>query len=136
MVTKKAINTYGIKLKTGESAEALTQLVCIKNFPDLGGTPEQIEITTLCDAQQTFIPGIKSMTQMEFTANYTKEDYEKVDNLSDKELYYELEFGENGEDGVFSWQGKHSVRVLGAGVNSAVEMVITISPSTEIKMKQ
>lgn len=127
-----AINTYQIVLKAGTSAEALEQLVCIKDFPDLGGTPELIETTTLCDEQQTYIQGIKSSDVMEFTANYTNEDYEKVANLAGEEMYYALEFGENGKDGVFQWEGAHSVRVSGAGVNEVVEMVISIAPSTPI----
>jgi hypothetical protein len=127
-----AISTYGIKLKVGETAETLEQLVCIKDFPDLGGAPEQIETTTLCDSQQTFINGIKSMGVMEFTANYDSEDYDAIEALSGQELFYELEFGESGADGVFKWKGEHTVRVTGGGVNSVVEMVISVAPSTEI----
>lgn len=130
-----AISTYGVKLKVGATAETVEQLVCIKDFPDIGGSPEQIETTTLCDAQQTFINGIKSMSIMEFTANYDSEDYDAVDALSGQQLYYELEFGENGSDGVFQWQGEHTVRVTGAGANSVIEMVISVAPSTEITKK-
>ena len=130
-----AISTYGVKLKVGTTAETVEQLVCIKDFPDIGGSPEQIETTTLCDAQQTFINGIKSMSIMEFTANYDSEDYDAVDALSGQQLYYELEFGENGSDGVFQWQGEHTVRVTGAGANSVIEMVISVAPSTEITKK-
>ena len=132
-----AISTYGVKLKVGTTAETVEQLVCIKDFPDIGGSPEQIETTTLCDAQQTFINGIKSMSTMEFTADYTTEDYDAVDDLSGQKLYYELWFGEDGDgsDGIFQWQGEHTVRVTGAGVNSVVEMVISVAPSTEITKK-
>lgn len=130
-----AISTYGVKLKVGTTAETVEQLVCIKDFPDIGGSPEQIETTTLCDAQQTFINGIKSMSIMEFTANYDSEDYDTVDALSGQQLYYELEFGESGADGVFQWQGEHTVRVTGAGANSVIEMVISVAPSTEITKK-
>ena len=42
-----AINTYGITLKWGTSAEATEKVVDIKDFPDLIGEPELLETTTL-----------------------------------------------------------------------------------------
>mgnify|MGYP001208918138 FL=1 len=126
------ISTYGITLKWGESEGSLTKKIDIKDFPDLGGAPELIETTTLSDKVQKYIPGIKSMSAMEFTANYTKTDFETVKNDEGKDLYYALEFGEEGSEGVFTWRGRHSVWVVGAGVNSPVEMRISVAPSTEL----
>lgn len=125
------ISTYGITLKWGESEGSLTKKIDIKDFPDLGGAPELIETTTLSDKVQKYIPGIKSMSAMEFTANYTKSDYEAVKADEGKDLYYSLSLGENGSEGVFTWQGRHSVWVPGAGVNSPVEMRISVAPSAE-----
>ena len=131
----RVISTMGVTLKWGESPQALTKKIDIKNFPDLGGAPEMLETTTLSDEAQTFIPGIQSMDALEFTANYTKTDYEAVLADEGKELYYALEFGENGTEGVFEWQGQHTVWVTGAEVNSVVEMVISIAPSTKPTLK-
>lgn len=131
----RAISTMGVTLKWGESPEALTKKIDIKSFPDLGGAPEMLETTTLSDEAQTFIPGIQSMDALEFTANYTKADYEAVLADEGKELYYALEFGENGSEGVFEWRGQHTVWVTGAEVNSVVEMVISIAPSTKPKLR-
>ena len=133
---KKAISTYGITLKWGTSAEALTKTVDIKNFPDLGGAPELIETTTLSDAMQTFINGIQTAGEMAFTCNYTKADYSAVKADEGKELYYALEFGEDGDEGIFEWQGEHSVYLTGAEVNAPVEMVITIAPSTKPELQE
>ena len=131
-----AISTYGVTLKWGTSAEALTKTVDIKNFPDLGGAPELIETTTLSDAMQTFINGIQTAGEMAFTCNYTKADYTAVKADEGKELYYALEFGENGDEGIFEWQGEHSVYITGAEVNGVVEMVISIAPSTKPEMQE
>lgn len=131
----RGINTMGITLKWGENLDSLTKKIDIKNFPDLGGAPEMLETTTLSDEVQTFILGIQSMDALEFTANYTKADYEAVLADEGKELYYALEFGEDGSEGVFEWQGQHTVWVTGAEVNSVVEMVISIAPSTKPKLK-
>jgi len=126
-----AISTYGVTLKWGEASASLTKVIDIKNFPNLGGAPELLETTTLSDEMQTFIVGIQSADAMEFTANYTKDDYTAVEDDANKELYYSLEFGDEGDEGVFEWQGEHSVYVTGADVNGVVEMVITIAPSTK-----
>ncbi len=131
----KGISTMGVTLKWGENSSSLTKKIDIKNFPDLGGAPEMLETTTLSDEVQTFIPGIQSMDALEFTANYTKADYQEVLADEGKELYYALEFGENGSEGVFEWQGQHMVWVTGAEVNSVVEMVISIVPLTKPKLK-
>ena len=131
-----AINTCNITLKSGEDSATLEKLVDIKDFPDLGGAPELLETTTLSDCSQTFINGVQSVNALEFTANYTKEDYLKVKAEEGKDLYYALEFGEDGEHGIFEWQGQHSVWVTGGGVNEVVEMVIQIAPSTAITPKE
>lgn len=131
-----AISTYGVTLKWGTSAEALTKTVDIKNFPDLGGAPELIETTTLSDAMQTFINGIQTAGEMAFTCNYTKADYTAVKADEGKELYYALEFGEDGDEGIFEWQGEHSVYLTGAEVNAVVEMVISIAPSTKPELQE
>jgi len=126
-----AITTYGMTLKWGTNPESLTKKVDIKDFPDLGGAPELRETTTLSNPAQTYILGILSMDSMEFTANYTKSDYEAVLADANKKLYYALEFGIDGSEGVFEWQGEHTVWVTGAGVNDVVEMKIGIAPSTK-----
>jgi len=130
-----AISTYGVTLKWGTSPASLDKVIDIKNFPDLGGAPELIETTTLSDPAQTYIQGIQSMEAMEFRANYTKEDFEAVEADANTPLYYALEFGTSGSEGVFEWQGSHTVWVTGADVNGVVEMVISITPSTKPTLK-
>lgn len=132
---KKAISTYGVTLKWGSSSETTTKKVDIKNFPDIGGAPELIEVTTLSDAMQAFINGIQTAGEMAFTCNYTKDIFETVDEDANTELYYNLEFGKSGDEGIFEWQGMHSVHLTGADVNAPVEMVITIAPSTKPTLK-
>lgn len=131
----KAISTYGITLKWGPTSEDVTKKVDIKNFPDLGGAPELIEVTTLSDAMQSFILGIQTSGEMPFTCNYTKDNFETANSDTNTELYYALEFGAGGSEGIFEWQGMHSVHVTGADVNAPVEMVVTIAPSTKPTLK-
>jgi hypothetical protein len=136
-----AISTYKVFLmKKGEGAD-YTKLIDIKDFPDLGGAPELLETTTLSDKMQTYIPGIQSNDALEFTANYTKADYDTLVKLAETEEDYAVWFGgtdaegvvtPDGSNGKFSFKGKLSVHVVGGGVNEVVDMTITIVPSTVI----
>lgn len=126
-----AISTYGITLKSGVTAGALTKLADIKEFPDIGGAPEGIDVTTLSDAARVYILGIQSQEVMEFTANYTKTTYNAVKARAATDLFFALEFGTGGSEGIFTWGGTFDVYVTGNGVNSPVEMVIVVAPSTK-----
>ena len=128
-----AISTYGITLnyKSG-TASTFAKLVDIKDFPDIGGSPELLETTTLSDAMQTYIEGIQSSDALEFTANYTKADYDKIVELKGKEQTFALYFGEAGKDGAWYWKGTVSARVNGGGTNEVVGMTLSIAPSTAI----
>ena len=125
-----AINTYGIELHWGESAEAVKKVVDIKDFPDMIGDPEMLETTTLSDAQVTNIPGIKSSDTLTFTCNYTKADFTAVNADANKALHYELSFSDGSK---FTWQGQHTCGLPGKGVNEVVEFTINIAASSPVE---
>lgn len=137
-----AISTYKIFLMKKESG-AYTKLIDIKEFPDLGGSPEMLETTTLSDSMQTYIPGIQSLDALEFTANYTLADFTALKALDGVENDYAVWFGgtesggvltPTGSDGKFEFKGQLSVFPVGGGVNEVVDMTITIAPSTPITL--
>lgn len=125
-----AISTLGVTLKMGETAEALSKLVDIKDFPDLIGDPNMLETTTLSDAQVTNIPGIKSSDMLTFTCNYTKADFGVVNEKADTPMYYALEFSDGSK---FTWQGQHTCGVPGKGVDEVIEFTINIAASTAVE---
>lgn len=134
-----AISTYQVFLMKEDA-----KLVDIKDFPDLGGSPETLETTTLTDNMTTSIPGIQSLDALEFTANYDYDDYKtldaqaKTDLASDTGTEYAVWFGAgtdgqpDGHNGKFTFNGKMTVHTTGGGVNEVVDMVITIAPLTVI----
>ena len=124
-----ALNTYGVSLKWGESADAVAKVVDIKDFPDMIGDPEMLETTTLSDAQVTNIPGIKSSDVLTFTCNYTKADFTAVNADAEKALYYTLEFSDGSK---FAWQGQHTCGLPGKGVNEVIEFTINIAASSPV----
>lgn len=139
-----AISTYKIFLMQ-KVDEAWQKLIDIKEFPDLGGSPEMLETTTLSDRMQTYIPGIQSLDALEFNANYTLTDYKKLKALEGVENDYAVWFGgteagdtvtPTGSDGKFKFKGQLSAFPVGGGVNEVVDMTITIAPSTPISMDE
>ena len=124
-----AINTYGVELHWGESAEAVKKVIDIKDFPDMLGAPEQLETTTLSDPAQTFINGIRQSSEMAFTYNYTKEDFAKVEADAGKPLHYALIFSDGSK---FAWQGQHTSGLPGKGVNEVIEATVNVAASTAV----
>ena len=137
-----AISTYKIFLMMmQDSGSTYAKLVDIKDFPDLGGAPEMLETTTLSDKMQTYIPGIQSLDALEFTANYTKTDFNKLKAIEGQTKKFAVWMGAtesggtltpSGSDGKFEFEGQLSVFPVGGGVNEVVDMTITIAPSTPI----
>lgn len=130
---RSTINTV---LKSGASASALTKLCRIKSYPQLGGQPEQHETTDLEDKMQTFVEGVQSVEPMQFTVNYENETYDAVEKRIETDKYFQLEFGEEGKDGVFSWTGTVSQFVNAGEVNGIREATITITPSSQVYKKK
>ena len=121
--------------------DTYTKLIDIKDYPDLGGAPEMLETTTLSDPMQTNIPGIQSLDSLEFTANYTAEDFARLKEMEDEDLKLAVWFGgteegnvitPTGSEGKFSFTGRLSVYVAGGGVNEVTDMKITVAAGTPI----
>ena len=114
----------GIKLYKGE-----VELTNLMEIPELGGSAEAIEITTLADAAHMYTDGI---------LNYG-------DSLAFKFLYEKTQFTElNGTSGTAEWKvelpdgaicefsGTCSVKLDGVGVNAALTYTLSIKPASEM----
>ena len=137
-----AISTYQTALMYKKSS-TWEKLIDIKSFPDLGGTPELLETTTLSDAMTTNIIGIQSLDALEFECNYVLAEYTKLKALEGKDGDYAVWLGgteaagavtPTGSDGKFEFKGQLSVYVNGGGVNEVVNMTVSIAASTPITM--
>lgn len=136
------ISTYKTYLmyKATSAATEYTKLIDIKSFPDLGGEPERIDVTTLSDKIRKYTPGVQDLSSFTFNANYIAADYQKVLALEGKQTDYAIWVGAetsnnvdtpNGENGKWSWTGDVSVFKAGGDVNAAQDMTITMYPSTD-----
>lgn len=117
------------------------KLVDITSYPDIGGAPDSIDVTTLSDMVTRNINGIQSSSSHEFGAWYDPTTYaalaeiEEADRTATTLARYQLWFGKHGEFGKFEWEGKLSVFVGGAESNAARPMTITISDEGEDAIK-
>lgn len=132
--SKKAYATIGTTLEYSvDGSTEWTELSKIKTFPELGGTPEQIETTDLTDEIQTFVLGVQQLDVMEFEANYSPAAFKKVQEQASKDLYYRIKLGKAGALGCVKWQGQHTARISEGEVNGAIGMIIACSASSVLE---
>ena len=139
MADVRGISTYQTYLMyRTTSAASYSKLVDITSVPDLIGTPEKIDITSLSDSQRVYIPGIQDRDDMTFNCNYTAENYTAVHDCEGHVYEYAVWFGgsgttPDGSKGKFEWEGDIRAGVSGGGVNEAVVMTVTCTPSTPVE---
>lgn len=114
----------GITLSYGDNP--LTNLM---EIPDLGGTTESIEITTLADAAHKYTDGLKNYgDSLDFKFLYEAEQFTTLNGLNDSQQWkVALPGGEN-----CSFSGPCSVRLDGVGVAAALTYTLSIKPETEM----
>ena len=126
--------------RKANGTSTFVKLTDITSVPDLGGAPEQIDITTLSDRKQKNMNGIQSVSSHEFGAWYDDAVYDELQSIMDADYdktsaseldTYQVWIGDNGVGGKFEWQGKLSVYVGGYESNPAIPMTITISDEGE-----
>lgn len=139
-MASSSYKTFLMKKGTGTTYD---KLVDIKDYPDLGGTPELLPTTTLSDGMETNIAGIQSLDALQFTCNYDLQTYTTLKALEGQTESYAVWMGgteangvvtPTGSEGKFKFDGQLSVYVTGKGVNEVREMVISIAASTVITL--
>lgn len=124
-----AVISKGITLSYENGEGSYVALTNLQEIPELGGTSEAIEITTLADEAHMYTDGI---------LNYG-------DSLAFKFLYDGAQFNTlQGLTGVTGWMvtlpddatcafdGTCSVKLDGVGVNAALTYTLSIKPSSKM----
>jgi hypothetical protein len=121
-----AVISKGIKLSYG-SGSAFTELTDLQEIPELGGTAESIEITTLASAAHEYTDGIKNYgDSLAFKFLYKKEQFTTLNGLSGSQSWkVELPDGASCTFG-----GSCSVALDGVGVNAALTYTLSIKPNS------
>lgn len=135
-----AISTYQTYLMVRTSTSGTyAKVIDIKDYPDMIGTPNMLDATTLSNSQEIQIAGIKRAGDgMQFTANYTLANYSAVKALEGHQYDYALWLGgttagvPDGHNGKFEWTGDVTAGFPGKGVDEVQDMTIVASPSTDV----
>lgn len=131
-----ALSTQFVKLKIDAT------VYCIKSFPDIDprGNPDQVEVTDLCDEYHEYIDGLKNYADdLEFTANYDETVFNTLNGIGTTQKAVDVLLCSDKDDvtganGKFSMEkAEISVRLSGAGVGDALEMVIVVKPKSAIE---
>ena len=126
-----AVISKGIKLSysvegVGSTFKTLTNL---QEIPELGGTAEAIEVTTLADAAHKYTDGILNYgDSLDFKFLYEKEQFAELNALE----YGAMWKVELPDGATCTFGGNCSVRLDGVGVNAALTYTLSIKPFSEM----
>lgn len=112
-------------MKVGTNYETLSGL---QSVPEIGGDPEQVDVTTLADATKKYISGIQDMDSLEFTFLYDNATFKKLKAVqsSGKEVEFQITYP---DDSTCTFKGGVTVKMGGAEVNGAFQFTLTVTVS-------
>ena len=118
----------GIKLSYKKNSE-FVDLTDLQEIPDLGGTTESIEITTLADAAHRYEEGLISYGDtLSFKFLYAKEQFAALDALT-ASCEWKVTLPDAS---TCTFSGKARVKLDGVGVNAALTYTLNIKPDSEM----
>lgn len=124
-----AVISKGITLSYKVGEAEYVELTNLQEIPDIGGTAEAIDITTLADPAFMYMDGIKNYgDSLEFKFLYEKEQFATLNGLEGAPSWkVALPDGAVCEFGATS-----SVRLDGVGVNAAITYTLALKPNSEM----
>ena len=127
-------SSYQIKLSVaGQDVSGLNDI------PDMGATPEKLDVTTLTDDVRKYINGVKDFGDLEFNFIYESEadgNYAVLNQIAEKpenkagETQCVVKFPDGAR---FEFKGEISLRILGVGVNAVITFAMSVALSSEIQ---
>lgn len=109
----------------------------LMEVPELGGEPEQVEVTTLQDGTRKYIPGIKDPGDLEFNFLYDNEtsgsNFRIAQGLAEAgdPVDFKVVFPDGTE---WAFSGIPNVRINSGGVNEALTFTMSIMLQSEFEI--
>lgn len=130
------ILSKGIKLGySATSGGTYTDIPDLQEVPNLGGSAERVDVTTLTDGNYRYINGVKDFGELEFKFLYDNSgatsNYRVLKGLEDAGAvnYFQVSFPDGTK---FTFSGQVSTTIDGAGVNAALTFTAAITLNSEI----
>lgn len=122
----------GIKLSYKASGgNAFTDLANLQEIPDVGGSADSVEVTTLDDTAHMYINGLLDYgDSLDFTFLYDKTQFTTLNGLTGTITWKVTLPGTSGLTATFD--GESSVKLNSVGVNDAITYTLSVKPSSAV----
>ena len=126
--------TKDIKLSYKKDS-TYTEIPNLQEWPELGGTAEKVDVTTLADGNKKYINGIKDFGDLAFKFLYdnstTTSNYRVVRGLEEagNVVDWKVTFPDNTE---FAFSGEVTTAIDSASVNNALTFTANITLNSDI----
>ena len=127
--------TKGITLSYKKTGSTYTEIADLQECPELGGTAENVEVTTLADGNKKYIKGIKDFGELAFKFLYdnsgAESNYRVVRGLEEAGniVDWKVTFPDNTS---FAFSGEVTTAIDSAAVNAALTFTATITLNSDI----
>ena len=129
------ILTKGITLSYKKDGSNYSVVANLQECPELGGTAENVEVTTLADGNKKYIKGIKDFGELAFKFLYdnsgAESNYRIVRGLEEAGniVEWKVTFPDNT---TFAFSGEVTTAIDSAAVNAALTFTATITLNSDI----
>ena len=129
------ILTKGITLSYKKDGSNYSVIANLQECPELGGTAENVEVTTLADGNKKYIKGIKDFGELAFKFLYdnsgAESNYRIVRGLEEAGniVEWKVTFPDNTS---FAFSGEVTTAIDSAAVNAALTFTATITLNSDI----
>ena len=129
------ILTKGITLSYKKEGSTYDVIANLQECPELGGTAENVEVTTLADGNKKYIKGIKDFGELAFKFLYdnsgAESNYRVVRGLEEagNAVEWKVTFPDNT---TFAFSGEVTTAIDSAAVNAALTFTATITLNSDI----
>ena len=130
----QGVLSKGIKFSY-KKAQAFVEVPDLQEVPELGGSPEKVEITTLADSAKRYINGIKDFGDLSFKFLYdnsgAESSYRIMSGLeaAGKATEFQIELPDGTS---FEFSANVSTKIDGAGVNAPLTFSAELSLNSDM----
>lgn len=113
---------------TSHGAVAFKEVANVKTTPEIGATPQQIEITNLDDVNQRYAMGMGNVPMLAFTVVYKGPDWNTIYSLAGSHTDYDWKLVY--PDGMYiTFTGPFQIQLEPMDINTAATYNLTIAPT-------
>lgn len=124
----KGLASQGTKLEYSEDGTKWNEVGGVKTVPEMGGSPQTIDVTTLSSPRQESIEGLQQSQSLAFQCVYQGDNFKAMAALSGNHKQYKWRV--TFPDGTTStFTGSFVIKTDSYGTNAALAFTITITVS-------